>query len=57
MASGRSHIMYYVLKVIIETIVKEIVNLSFWNSVWKIFTILSWLSGIHVHVADITVHT
>ena len=56
---GGSHIMLSskFVKFILETIVYGIVNLSFWNSVWKIFMILGWRPGIHVFVADITVHT
>ena len=44
----------YFIKFILETMVQGIVNLSFRNSVWKIFSILGWLPGIHVFVADIT---
>ena len=35
----------YFVKFILGTIVQGIVNLSFWNSVWKIFMILFWLPG------------
>ena len=36
----------YFVKFILKTVVQGIVNLSFWNSVWKIFMILGCLIGV-----------